>query len=78
MYNIDLYDRYWFRIDETEVDAVRINVYMTYQKTLVDEKALKRTIYKSNTRLPVQIQDLFSFNLYFKYQPNLCVYTRLS
>ena len=78
MYKISLYDRYWFRIDESEPDAVDINLYMTYQKTLIDEKAIKRILYKSTTLLPDKIQERFSFNLYHKYQPNLSCYTRLS
>ena len=78
LYKIDLYDKKWFEKPAADPERVNITGYVTYQKTLVDDRALNRIVKSTLSKLPSEMSDRISYNLYYYYQPALCVYTKLS
>ena len=65
---IHLYNNKWWDNDDKLID---INAYITYQKTLIDERKLKQILNESYNILDGDIKNKYGINLFFKYQQSL-------
>ena len=52
-------------------DKQDINLYLTYQKTLIDERQINQIIMESYNLLNEQIRNKNKINIYYKYQQSL-------
>ena len=69
---ITLNNNKWW--DNNNDKKSQINTYLTYQKTLCDEKAINSIIKNAEKYIPPDIKNISKLNLYFKYQPPLKAY----
>ena len=64
MKKIYLFDNKWWNNDNSN----NINTYITYQKTLINEKKINKIIYDSYNLLNENIKNNYNIKLYYKYQ----------
>ncbi len=62
-----LFDKLWWN----KPIIKSINSYMTYQKSIINEKELNRIIYQAYDILPSYVTDDLELNIYYKYQKNI-------
>ena len=68
---ITLLNKEWYKIiDNKQI----INNYITYQKTMINDKMLKIEINDAVEELPDDIKDEIKVNIFYKYQPSLKEY----
>ena len=66
MNKINLFDNKWW--DKKDDDKININSYLTYQKTLIDEREIQNIINNSFNYLHEKIKDKYQLKLFYKYQ----------
>ena len=65
---INLFNKKWWNDNGDEDD---INIYITYQKTLINEREIKMIINESCDLLDNVIKDKHKVNIFYKYQPSI-------
>ena len=70
--NITLLDNKWWKKKQNEIENKNeINLYLTYQKTLIDENKIKQIVYDAYNLLNENIKNKTKINIYYKYQQSL-------
>ncbi len=70
--HIHLYSKKWWCKSLT----TPLNVYLTYQKTIINEKELNNIVNKANKIIPFDIRNEFDMNIYYKYQKPISKYIK--
>ncbi len=66
-FKINLYDKKWW----SKALKVQLNGYLTYQKTIINEKELNKLTYSSFDILPNELTDDIDVNIYYRYQKKI-------
>ena len=83
MVKVHLLQKDWYKntsnnLDNDDEEELISNVFMTYQKTYFDDHEIKSLIRQAQDELPETLRKRFRLNIYYKYQPSVKAYTRLS
>ena len=70
---ITLFDHKWWN---DEVQKKDINQYITYQKTMIDEKKINQILRQCKNELPSEVTDEYDIKIYYKYQKPLKFYLK--
>ena len=73
MNKLTLHDKNWWSINQDNKRKEN-NFYITYQKTLIDEKEINKIITECEKELPQEIMNEYKINLFYRYQSPLKAY----
>ena len=83
MVKLHLLDSKWFKnVPDNSRDSSNTKItstcYLKYQKTLINDQELRAIINQAIDQLPDEIKNVFDYNLFYKYQPSVSMYTCLT
>jgi hypothetical protein len=84
MVKLHLLDSKWYKnvsstsTNDSDDEQISSTCYVKYQKTLIDDRELRAICAKAKDLLPDEIKNSFTLNLFYKYQPSVSKYVRLT